>query len=213
MQHRVLQDASMAVGQDKAITIDPMRVFAVILHNVAKKALSHRSAPNRGPRVSAFCFLRQPQYEAFQHITATSYHELWGIMVDVHQRWPASETYGGSISTEATYRADANFICRSHDVVGVLFCCVASLGGWAVLAFSPCCNHFLRMTVEMSSTNFAVARKLVYEFPYQTQCLMKEAAFFTQHNRIGRLHQSEWHTPRALQYGGTITISNWILQA
>jgi len=56
VQHGVLQGASMPIAQDEAITIDPSRILAAVVHYMTPQNVSHGSAAHgssRVPRVSS----------------------------------------------------------------------------------------------------------------------------------------------------------------
>eukprot|EP00977_Amphora_coffeiformis_P011347 scaffold2737_cov156-Amphora_coffeaeformis.AAC.4 len=52
MQHGVLQGTGVSIGQDKAITIDPGRILARVLHVLGPKQISHGGASHGGPGMS-----------------------------------------------------------------------------------------------------------------------------------------------------------------
>lgn len=61
MQHRILENASVPIREDEAITVDPVRVLAVVLHDMSEKALGNRCTPDWRPWVPTLRYLRAPR--------------------------------------------------------------------------------------------------------------------------------------------------------
>ena len=58
VEHGVLERTGMTIGEDEAITVDPGRVLARVVHDFAPEEMGHGGAAHRSARMAAVGRLR-----------------------------------------------------------------------------------------------------------------------------------------------------------